>query len=351
MIRSRTGSLRMLALLAGCVSLSGCDDPKREAELRWREEEVGAKVADIARREQEIANQLREVESARMELRQVESRIALREKEVEQLRAEAQRAKVEYETKARRGPPPPTTAGRVLVVDAAAPEVPLFERLADKKGAVASTTKIMTGLLLCEAGELDKVITVEQSDTECAPVRMGIKKGEQYTRRHLLTALMVKSSNDIAQALARDHSGSVEAFVARMNERAKELGCKDTLFINPNGLPPVEGQPDPYSTAHDLVLMTIAADKLPDLREMVKMKSCWFEKPDGKKIPLENTNRVLRTYEFCDGFKTGYTNAAGYCLVATGEKNGRRRIVVILNGTRDGVWRDAQSLLEWSLKI
>jgi serine-type D-Ala-D-Ala carboxypeptidase (penicillin-binding protein 5/6) len=351
MSRPRSAALRLLALVACCVSLPGCDDPKREADLRWREEEANAKVVDVARREQEIANQLREIESARMELRQLESRIALREKEVEQLRAEAQRAKVEFETKARRGPAPPTTAARVLVVDAAAPEVPLFERLADKKGAVASTTKIMTGLLLCEAGDLDKIITVEQSDTECAPVRMGIKKGEQYTRRHLLTALMVKSSNDIAQALARDHSGSVEAFVARMNERARELGCKDTLFINPNGLPAVDGQPDPFSTAHDLVLITLAADQMPDLREMVKMKSCWFEKPDGKKVPLENTNRVLRTYEFCDGFKTGYTQAAGYCLVATGEKQGRRRIVIILNGTRDGVWRDAQSLLEWSLKI
>lgn len=340
----------VLAIALGGILLSGCDDPKREADLRWREEEVNAKVADIASREQTIANQLREIESARLELRQMESRIALREKEVAQLREEALRAKVEYETKARRGPAPPTTASRVLVIDPSMPDIPMFERLADKKGAIASTTKIMTGLLLCEAGNLDQVLTVEQSDTECAPVRMGIKKGEQYTRRHLLTALMVKSSNDIAQALARDHSGSVEAFVARMNARAKELGCKDTLFINPNGLPPVNGQPEPYSTARDLAVITMAADKLPELREMVKLKSCWFEKPDGKKIPLENTNRVLRSYEFCDGFKTGYTQAAGYCLVATGEKQGRRRIVIILNGTRDGVWRDAQSLLEWSLK-
>jgi D-alanyl-D-alanine carboxypeptidase (penicillin-binding protein 5/6) len=83
---------------------------------------------------------------------------------------------------------------------------------------------------------------------------------------------------------------------------------------------------------------------------MVKLKSYFFDKPDGKKIPLENTNRVLRTSEYCDGMKTGFTNAAGYCLVASGQRDGRRRIVVILNGTRDGVWKDAQNLLEWSLK-
>ena len=339
-------------LAVGMLFIStGCEDPKREAELRWREEEVNAKVADVAKREQEIAAKLRELDGEKISIKQRETKISEREQELTKLEAAVQRAKVEYETKARRGPAPSTTAERILVLDPKLPDVPLFERAAGKKGAIASTTKLMTALLLAEAGDLDKPLTVEQSDTECAPVRMGLKKGEVYTRRNLLTALMVKSSNDIAQALARDNAGSVQAFVEKMNARAKALGCKDTLFINPNGLPPVNDQPEPYSTAYDLAKIALAVDPIPDVRAMIKLKSYWFEKPDGKKIPLENTNRVLRTYEFCDGMKTGFTQAAGYCLVASGEKDGRRRIVVILNGSKDGVWRDAQNLLEWALKI
>jgi D-alanyl-D-alanine carboxypeptidase (penicillin-binding protein 5/6) len=342
--------LRLALCFSAALALTCCEDPKKEAELRWREEEANAKVADVARRELALTTTIRDLETERLALKEREAKMAIREQELARLEAAAQKAKVEYETKARRGPLPSTTAERILVIDPELPDAPLHERAAGRKGAIASTTKIMTALLLAEAGDLDKPVTIVKSDTECAPVRMGIKEGEVYTRRSLLTALMVKSSNDIAQALARDNAGSVEAFVAKMNARAKQLGCANTLFINPNGLPPVKEEPNPYSTCEDLARITLVADAMPDIRAMVKLKSFWFDKPDGKKIPLENTNRVLRTCEWCDGFKTGYTQAAGYCLVASGERNGKRRIVIILNGTKDGVWRDAQALLEWSLK-
>ena len=275
--------------------------------------------------------------------------MALREKELEHLAAEMRAAKVSYETKLKRGPAPDVTAERVIVINPDENET-LFERNADRKGAIASTTKILTAIMLVEAGDLDKMVVVEDLDTRCAPVKMGIKKGEQYTRRNLLTALMVKSSNDIARALARDNAGSIENFVAKMNARAKELGCDDCLFINPNGLPPEAGQPDPYCSARDLVKLAAHADKLPDLRAMVKLKSYEFVRADGRKSVLDNTNRVLRTCDYCDGMKTGFTSAAGYCLVATGERSGRRRIVVVLNGTSSGVWRDAELLLLWALK-
>jgi D-alanyl-D-alanine carboxypeptidase (penicillin-binding protein 5/6) len=348
---------RCAGILLGLHLLSACDDPKREADLRWREEEVNAKDANMAIREKQVQEKLREVDVERLRVKEQETKLAMaeqalakRQEETAKLQLELQKAKTEYETKARRGPAPSTTAARILVIDPDLIDVPLFERASDRKGAIASTTKLMTALILAEAGDLDKPVIIEQSDTECAPVRMGLEAGETYTRRNLLTALMVKSSNDIAQALARDNAGSVAAFVVKMNARAKEIGCKDTLFINPNGLPPVDGQPEPYSTAIDLGRISVACDRLQDIRAMVKLKSYFFDKPDGKKIPLENTNRVLRTSEYCDGMKTGFTNAAGYCLVASGQRDGRRRIVVILNGTRDGVWKDAQNLLEWSLK-
>ncbi|HCN76691.1 MAG TPA: D-alanyl-D-alanine carboxypeptidase, partial [Verrucomicrobiales bacterium] len=206
-----------------------------------------------------------------------------------------------------------------------------------------------TALLVVEAGDLDKEIIVEHSDTQCAPVRLGLKAGEKYTRRQLLTAVLVKSSNDIAQVLARDNAGSVEAFVAKMNARCVELGLQDSHYVNPHGLPSTNDD-EPYSTARDLAVIAKLCDQQPEIRKIVKMQSYTFKWPNGRVTELSNTNRVLRNASYCDGMKTGYTNAAGYCLVASGERNGRRRIVIVLNDTEAGVWRDAQALLDWALK-
>lgn len=364
-------SVCLLAVLLFC----GCDDPKREAAMQLREKQASAReqqagareaeaakaIASARQREEaaaaasqavaEQAKRLKQQEADLASLKaQFEAEVAARRVELDKLEAGLKAAKVAFEMKAKRGPPPPITSQRVLVFNPATDEV-LYERNADLKGAIASTTKLLTAILIIEAGNLDQEMVVEQSDTECAPVRMGLKAGERYTRRDLLTALMVKSSNDIAQALARDNAGSVKAFVAKMNAKAKELGCEECLFINPNGLPPVDDQPDPYCTARDLAKIARVADTLPDLRAMVKLKTYNFTKGDGKTALLENTNRVLRTYEYCDGMKTGYTQAAGHCLVSSGERNGRRRIVVVLNGSTTGVWRDSQALLEWALKM
>ena len=99
-----------------------------------------------------------------------------------------------------------------------------------------------------------------------------------------------------------------------------------------------------------LAVIARAADLQSDIRKIVRMQSYKLVQPNGKTIELSNTNRVLRSASYCDGMKTGYTDAAGYCLVATGERNGRRRIVVVLNDTSTGVWKDAESLLDWALK-
>ncbi len=337
-------------LLTGlfCATITGCGDPKREQQLQWREEEAEAKIADVSKREREFA-------AERQRISQATADIAAREAVVEQLRKQlaeevekTKKVRREIEIKNLRGPIPQISAARCIVIDAATNDV-FFEKNPDVKGAIASTTKIMTGLLIVEAGDLDKIVTVELADTQCAPVRIGLKVGETYTRRQLLTAMLVKSSNDIAQALARDNAGSVAAFAVKMNERAKALGLESTHFINPHGLPPLTAD-EPFCTARDLAVIAQAADKLPEIRAIVKLQSFKFIKADGKSIDLANTNRVLRSVSYCDGMKTGYTEAAGYCLVATGERNGRRRIVVVLNDTSEGVWRDAQALLDWALK-
>lgn len=337
-------SLAFLAL----TLLSGCEDPEREAKLKWREEEVNAKEANIIQRETQILKDKQILEGNRLDLMVKLKGIEFKEKQVSEELEKHKRLNREFEIKKLRGPIPSISADRVIIIDPASEDV-LFEKNPDKRGAIASTTKLLTALLVVESGDLDQIITVETSDTQCAPVRLGLKAGEQYTRRQLLTAVLVKSSNDIAQALARDNAGSVEAFVAKMNAKCAELGLKDSHYVNPHGLPSTTGD-DPYSTARELSVIAKACDKRPEIREIVKLQSYQFKFPSGKVTNLSNTNRVLKSASYCDGMKTGYTNAAGYCLVASGERNGKRRIVVVLNDTEGGVWRDAQALLDWALK-
>ena len=337
----------LLAFLA-LTTLTGCDDPQREAKLKWREEEVNAKELDVARREALVTKEKQVVESTRLDLLAKQKSVELLQKQAAEELEKTKRSRREFEIKNLRGPLPQISADRVIIIDPASDEV-LFDKNADKRGAIASTTKLLTALLIVETGSLDQIITVEQSDTQCAPVRLGIKAGDQYTRRQLLTAVLVKSSNDIAQALARDNAGSVEAFVAKMNAKCAELGLKNSHYVNPHGLPSTNGD-DPYSTARELSVIAKACDQKPEIREIVKLQSYKFTFPNGRVTQLANTNRVLRTASYCDGMKTGYTNAAGYCLVASGERNGKRRIVVVLNDSEGGVWRDAKSLLDWALK-
>lgn len=337
----------LLALLA-LTTLTGCDDPQREAKLKWREEEVNAKELDVARREVLVTKEKQIVESTRLDLLAKQKSVEMLQKQAAEELEKTKRSRREFELKNLRGPVPQISADRVIIIDPASDEV-LFDKNADKRGAIASTTKLLTALLVVETGSLDQIITVEQSDTQCAPVRLGIKAGDRYTRRQLLTAVLVKSSNDIAQALARDNAGSVEAFVAKMNAKCAELGLKNSHYVNPHGLPSTNGD-DPYSTARELSVIAKVCDQKPEIREIVKLQSYKFTFPNGRVTELANTNRVLRTSSYCDGMKTGYTNAAGYCLVASGERNGRRRIVVVLNDSEGGVWRDANSLLDWALK-
>lgn len=345
-LRQRTSRwpATLLALL-----ICSCDNPQKVETaldaLKAREQRVVTRETSVLEHEQNLAEKERQLaESAaalEKEKRELDAKRA-------QLMADIEKAKRYQESlllREKRGPAPKVVAERVMVIDPESDEV-LLERNADRKGPIASTQKLLTALIIIESGGLDEIVTIEAADCKCPPVRIGLNAGETYSRRSLLTALMVKSSNDIALALARDHAGSQVAFAAQMNARAKELGMNDSHFVNPNGLP-AEGQ---YSTARDLAKLAKAADALPQIRAMVSNRTYVFKRPDGREQTLENTNRVLRGYQYCDGMKTGYTNASGYCLVASGEKEGRRRIVVVLNSTSYSVWKDAQTLLEWALK-
>ena len=239
---------------------------------------------------------------------------------------------------------PLTKAQSVMVIDAQTGRI-LYEKNPDEFRAAASTQKLLTALIVAEKGYLDQPVTVQQVDTLAEPVKLNIKPGDTYQRIDLLRALLVKSPNDVARCLARDYAGSVEAFAEVMNRRAQQLGAVHSHFLNPNGLP-IPGQ---YSTARDLSLIARAAYANPTIRSIVCMPQYVFRYANGRTRELENTNKVLRRLPYCNGMKTGYTEAAGHCLIASGTRPGRDVIAVVLGDSKAGIWRDASALLSWAL--
>src|SRR5438094_6059883 len=239
---------------------------------------------------------------------------------------------------------PKTSAASVIVVDANTGKI-LYEKNADQFRAPASTQKLLTALIVAETGFLDRQVTVQPTDTMAEPVKLNIKAGDTYQRIDLLRALLVKSPNDVARCLARDNAGSIEAFADRMNAKAQLLGATHSHFLNPNGLP-IPGQ---YSTARDLAVIARAGYANPTIRSIVCLPQLVFRYANGRTRELENTNKVLKRLPFCNGMKTGYTEAVGHCLIASGSRPGRDIIVVVLGDTKSGVWTDAASLLCWGL--
>lgn len=239
---------------------------------------------------------------------------------------------------------PTTRAASVMVIDARSGEI-FYEKNADAPRAAASTQKLLTALIVAERGFLDAQVTVEPVDTLAEPVKLNIKPGDTYQRIDLLRALLVKSPNDVARCLARDSAGSIEAFAEIMNEKARQLGATHSHFINPNGLPMI-GQ---YSTARDLSIIAKAAYANPTIRSIVCLPQLIFRYANGRTRQLENTNKVLKRLPYCNGMKTGYTEAAGHCLIASGARPGRDIIVVVLGDSKAGVWQDASALLSWGL--
>ena len=212
---------------------------------------------------------------------------------------------------------------------------------------VASTQKLVTALIVCQDGSLDRMATVPEEVKYIEPTLIGVKPGEKYTRRQLLTSLLVRSGNDIAATLAIDNAGSIEAFAEKMNTYAKYIGMTDSNFVNPHGLP-AEGQ---YSTARDIAIAAFEAYQVPDIREIIKKSTYEFVFNDGSSRMLYNTNKVLGKFEGCNGMKTGFTYAAGNCLVCSCSVNGQDRISVVLKSARGYVSEDSKKLLQWSLDL
>jgi D-alanyl-D-alanine carboxypeptidase (penicillin-binding protein 5/6) len=240
---------------------------------------------------------------------------------------------------------PKVYAKRVIVVDNVTGKV-LYEKDSMKRCAVASTQKLLTALCVMEAGSLENTVNVQTTDTRVEPTKIYIRTGEKYKRRELLKALVVKSGNDAARALARDVAGSQVKFRAMMNARAKKLGMQNSNFMNPHGLT----EPGQYSTARDIAILMRKVVRIPTLRTYMLSRGYYFQPPGRKKFWLTNTNKLLKKVKYCMGGKTGYTRAAGRCLVSYGELRGRSVIVVCLGSTPAKIWDDSASLMKWSLE-
>ncbi len=238
---------------------------------------------------------------------------------------------------------PEISGAAAIVVDADTGQV-LHQVNADERRPVASTQKLLTALLIAEDGNLHEPIRVEPSDTWAEPSKLYLKPGNVYSRRALMNILLVHSMNDVARALARDNAGSVERFADKMNARAAQLGMRNSHFVNPNGLP-AAGQ---FSTARDMAKVAMVAYRSRTIREMVCQKSMLWRYNDGRTRVFETTNKVLKTYPFCNGMKTGYTEAAGRCLISSANRGGRHIIVVILGDGRN-ITVDSYRLLAWGL--
>jgi len=220
-----------------------------------------------------------------------------------------------------------TDATSAILMDAATGQI-LYEKEAHKQLAPASVTKLMTLLVAADAvasGKVKLTDTVTASANACSlgGSQIYLKPGETFTLEQMLYAIAVGSANDGCVAVAEHIDGTHEAFVEEMNKKAQDLGLKDTHFVNAYGLP-AKGH---YTSAYDLAIISREALNYPLVRKLTSTKE--YDLRDGK-FKLWNTNKLLWWYQGADGFKTGWTNEAKYCLASTVERNGLRLISVVM---------------------
>ncbi len=212
----------------------------------------------------------------------------------------------------------------------------------------ASTTKLMTAIVVMEEVSPSDVVKVSKNASLVSPLKAGFKNGDEVTVETLLYAALMKSANDAAVALAEAVAGSEERFVYLMNKKAESMGLKDTKFINPHGLP----GPDQYTTAFDLSIMMRHALKYPKLKEIIGTRVAEVSTARGKDLLLRNTNRLLWSDEDLIGGKTGYTRKARHCFVCAAEREKDTIIVTLLGSpSRIDLWKETESLIDKGFNI
>ncbi len=236
---------------------------------------------------------------------------------------------------AAQGKEPPALSAECAVLAGMNGEI-LLEKNADARRLIASTTKLMTALVALEHSKLADEVEIPAACCGIEGSSMYLRAGETYTVRELLTGLLLASGNDAALALALHCGGSEDRFVAWMNEKAAALGMENSHFANPHGL----DAPEHCGTAADLARMMAACLREPELAEILALDHAIIR--DQYYV---NHNKLLGSCPGCLGGKTGYTQAAGRCLVSACERDGTRLICVTLNAPED--WKDHKSLYDW----
>ncbi len=239
-------------------------------------------------------------------------------------------------------------AKSAILMDASTKTI-LYAKNEDESLPPASMTKIMSMLLIME--EIDKgnlsfddKITISENASKMGGSQLFLQTGEVYPVKELLKGIAIASGNDAVVAMAEKIGGSVDNFVAMMNKRAKELGLKNTKFMNPHGLD-AEGH---VSSAKDMAIIAQELLKHEKILEFTSIYEDYLKKNDGSSIWLVNTNKLVRFYDGVDGLKTGFTKTALYCLTATGQKNNLRLISVVMGeATSDERSSDTSNLLNY----
>ncbi len=239
-------------------------------------------------------------------------------------------------------PPPPTIrASAAILVDAGTGQV-LFAHNPDLRRPPASTTKIMTAILLLENLPLDTLVAADKQASETDGSSLYMRVGERISAEDLLYGIMLRSANDACVAVAKAVGGSINGFVAMMNRKAAALGATNTHFANPNGL----HAPDHYTTARDLARIACYAVQNPTFNEVVRTRYRVIARdPANKDVYLKNHAKFLWYYPGADGIKTGYTVPAGRCFVGSATRRGWRLITVVLNSP--DIYGETRALLDY----
>lgn len=231
-------------------------------------------------------------------------------------------------------------AKSALLVDVTTGTV-LFKRNENKPYPPASTVKLMTALLTYELKKgLEGRVLISSQDTRVEPSHVPLIAGETVEVRDLVRALLVGSDNDTAMALARHSAGSLERFIQLMNQKALQLGCQRTRFMNPNGLP-AAGQ---FTTSNDLLKIFEAAIRVPELRRICQLESFELRTQSGRQT-VKNHNKLLGKYLGMGPAKTGWTHASRHTYAASATREGRELHLIILNSPNK--WIDAQALFDY----
>lgn len=236
------------------------------------------------------------------------------------------------------------SAASAILIDAQTGKV-IYEKNADRKMPMASTTKIMTAICTLENINSNVPITVDSAATGIEGSSIYLRAGERITIKELLCGMLLNSGNDAATALALEVGGTVEGFAKIMNKTAKKIGAASSNFTNPSGL----YEENHYTTARDLAKIAAFAIKNPLISWMVSTKEMKISNGEksGSRF-LKNHNKLLWQYEGCTGIKTGYTKKCGRCLVSSAKRNGKELIAVTLNAPDD--WRDHRVLFDYGFE-